>query len=106
MAQSALDERTRRELIALLPRFRRFAWGLTGSSLDDADDLVQAACERAIARIDQWELAIRLWERSHDALDSMRVDGLILGFDVEGLARLTKLIDEALAAIEELEGYG
>ena len=60
MAQSALDERTRRELIALLPRFRRFAWGLTGSSLDDADDLVQAACERAIARIDQWEPGTRL----------------------------------------------
>ena len=37
------------QLIAVLPRLRRFARGLTGSAVE-ADDLVQAACERALAR--------------------------------------------------------
>src|SRR5437016_5576983 len=33
------------QLIAVLPRLRRFARGLTGTAAE-ADDLVQAACER------------------------------------------------------------
>ncbi|MGH7056133.1 MAG: sigma factor, partial [Stellaceae bacterium] len=33
------------QLVAVLPRLRRFARGLTGSVME-ADDLVQAACER------------------------------------------------------------
>jgi RNA polymerase sigma-70 factor, ECF subfamily len=54
-----LDERVRAEMVALLPRLRRFARGLVGAP-DQADDLVQAACERAIARIDQWTPGTRL----------------------------------------------
>jgi RNA polymerase sigma-70 factor (ECF subfamily) len=54
-----LDERVRAEMVALLPRLRRFARGLTGVA-DQADDLVQSACERAIARIDQWTPGTRL----------------------------------------------
>lgn len=38
----------------LMPRLRRFAAGLTGGSVADADDLVQAACERALGRLHQW----------------------------------------------------
>ena len=41
------------ELIALLPRLRRFALGLTGSR-EWADDLVQAGCLRALERWHQW----------------------------------------------------
>jgi RNA polymerase sigma-70 factor (ECF subfamily) len=55
----ALDPAVRAELIALLPRLRRFARGLAGTP-DQADDLVQAACERAIARIHQWTPGTRL----------------------------------------------
>lgn len=40
-------------MVALLPRLRRFALMLTGSRAD-ADDLVQATCERAILRRDGW----------------------------------------------------
>ena len=40
------------ELVALLPRLRRFARNLTRSP-HDADDLVQIAVERAITRADQ-----------------------------------------------------
>jgi len=46
-------------MVALLPRLRRFARGLTGAA-DQADDLVQAACERALARIEQWTPGTRL----------------------------------------------
>lgn len=54
-----MDETIRREMLALLPRLRRFAYGLTGS-IEEGDDLVQATCERAIARIETWEPGSRL----------------------------------------------
>ena len=54
-----MDARTQQELIAILPRLRRFALGLTRNG-SDADDLVQMACEKAISRIDQWEPGTRL----------------------------------------------
>ena len=54
------SERPFAEQIAeLLPRLRRFAYGLTRSRAD-ADDLVQSALERAVARIEQWEPGTRL----------------------------------------------
>ena len=46
------------QLIAVLPRLRRFARGLSGS-VSDADDLVQAACERALARQHQFQEGTR-----------------------------------------------
>jgi RNA polymerase sigma-70 factor (ECF subfamily) len=46
------------QLIAVLPRLRRFARGLTGSVVE-ADDLVQAACERALARRQQFQEGTR-----------------------------------------------
>jgi RNA polymerase sigma-70 factor (ECF subfamily) len=46
------------QLIAVLPRLRRFARGLTGAAAE-ADDLVQAACERALARKHQFEEGTR-----------------------------------------------
>ena len=54
-----MDAAVQAELVALLPRLRRFARGLAGAP-DQADDLVQAACERAIARIHQWTPGTRL----------------------------------------------
>lgn len=45
-------------LVATLPRLRRFARGLTGSA-SEADDLVQAACERALARQHQFQEGTR-----------------------------------------------
>jgi len=46
------------QLIALLPRLRRFARGLARSPAE-ADDLVQAACERALARAHQFQEGTR-----------------------------------------------
>jgi RNA polymerase sigma-70 factor (ECF subfamily) len=49
----------REDLIALLPRLRRFASGLCGD-LSTADDLVQEACGRAIANQNKWRPGTRL----------------------------------------------
>jgi RNA polymerase sigma-70 factor (ECF subfamily) len=54
-----MDQTVRQEMLAMLPRLRRFAYGLTGS-VDRGDDLVQSACERALERLHQWEPGTRL----------------------------------------------
>jgi len=56
--RSVTDEfRTR--MVGFLPRFRRFAVALTGD-VDEADDLVQEACVRALTRREQWRPGTRL----------------------------------------------
>jgi RNA polymerase sigma-70 factor (ECF subfamily) len=47
------------ELAALVPRLRRFARNLTRNP-HDADDVVQIALERALAKLDQWRRDARL----------------------------------------------
>lgn len=47
------------KLILLLPRLRRFARALTGN-MADADDLVQAACEKALQHMGQLKDDIRM----------------------------------------------
>src|SRR6185312_9719476 len=54
----AVSGRFSDQLVAVLPRLRRFARGLTGSTTE-ADDLVQAACERALARAHQFQEGTR-----------------------------------------------
>jgi len=54
-----VDEELQRGIIALLPRLRRFAHGLTGD-MDRADDLVQETCVRALAHAAQWRPGTRL----------------------------------------------
>ncbi len=46
-------------MVALLPRLRRFSLAMTRSEAD-ADDLVQATCERAIVNLEKWEPGTRL----------------------------------------------
>src|SRR5216110_2554811 len=52
-------DRIRQDIVALLPRLRRFARALTGNAAD-ADDLVQDTVERALGRLHQWEQGTRL----------------------------------------------
>lgn len=47
------------QLVSLLPRLRRFAIGLC-RSVDEGDDLTQAACLRALEKYEQWEPGTRL----------------------------------------------
>lgn len=49
----------REQLVALLPRLRRFARALARHAAD-ADDLVQIALERALLRWQQWQPGTRL----------------------------------------------
>lgn len=71
-----MNPRFAEDLVQLVPKLRRFALGLCGDT-SDADDLVQAACERALrneasfipgSRMDSWMYRIvqNLW------LDSRR----------------------------------
>lgn len=48
------QDQSRAEIVALLPRLRRFARALTGQ-VADADDIVQIAVERALSRLDQFQ---------------------------------------------------
>lgn len=57
--QQRRDEKVERQIVALLPRLRRFAMSLTGN-LTDADDLVQDTVERALKNIARWEPGTRL----------------------------------------------
>ena len=47
------------QVLALLPRLRRFAIGLAGSAAD-GDDLCQMTIERALTRREQWQEGTRL----------------------------------------------
>lgn len=53
------NQRFRQELVALLPRLRRFATSLAHDPAQ-ADDLVQAACEKALSRRHQFSEGTRL----------------------------------------------
>jgi RNA polymerase sigma-70 factor, ECF subfamily len=52
-------ERLKQEIVALIPRLRRFARSLT-RHVHDADDLVQLALERALVKLDAWQRGSRL----------------------------------------------
>lgn len=54
-----MSEDIRLRMVELLPRLRRFGYVLSGD-LDKADDLVQEACVRALANLDQWQPGTRL----------------------------------------------
>jgi RNA polymerase sigma-70 factor (ECF subfamily) len=116
MADRPVDEALQRMIADLVPRLRRFALALTGSRAD-ADDLVQAACERALrrggqlreqARLDAWLYGImrNLWTdeirarrvRRHDSLeDAAEVIGTDGAAAADGrvmLATVRKCLDQ------------
>ena len=59
MSTNASAENIQEQIVALLPRLRRFARNLVRSP-HDADDMVQIAVERALLRLDQWHRDARL----------------------------------------------
>ncbi len=61
------------QIVALLPRLRRFAFALTASK-EDGDDLLQAAVERALSRIDQWRPGTRLDSWMFRIIQTVRID--------------------------------
>lgn len=99
------------DLVALLPRLRRFALSLAGSAVE-ADDLVQAACERALRARDQWLPGTRLdsWvfrimqNLWIDAIRKRRTEGVTQAiddaFDIEG--EDGRVVTEAAVALDEV----
>ena len=59
MSRPSPSEDVREQLGALLPRLRRFARVIT-RHVQDADDLVQVAIEKALTHADQWRPESRL----------------------------------------------
>jgi RNA polymerase sigma-70 factor (ECF subfamily) len=59
MSTSETPQSVHEQIVALLPRLRRFARNLTRDP-HDADDVVQIAVERALTRLDQWRSDARL----------------------------------------------
>jgi len=66
------------QLVALMPRLRRFAIGLT-SSAHEGDDLVQSACERALERTEQWQPGTRLDSWMYRIMQTIWLDRLRAG---------------------------
>ena len=63
----------RRDLIDLVPRLRRFAYSLTNSRAD-ADDLVQAACERAVRNEDAFRPGTRMDSWMYRIIQNLWID--------------------------------
>jgi RNA polymerase sigma-70 factor (ECF subfamily) len=105
------------QLIAVLPRLRRFARGLAGSAVD-ADDLVQAACERALTRAHQFQEGTRfdswmfrivqtIWIDQLRSRDTRREEaeehGVNIGTDEPGRRVEARLaLQEVRTALKEL----
>jgi RNA polymerase sigma factor (sigma-70 family) len=73
VGEVVVNRQVRAELVSLLPRLRRFAYGLTGS-LDAGDDLVQSACERALMRLDQFQPGTRLDSWMYRIVQNLWID--------------------------------
>jgi RNA polymerase sigma-70 factor (ECF subfamily) len=54
-----VTDEIRARMVAVLPRLRRFAYALTGST-EQGDDLVQETCMRALSRVERWQPGSRL----------------------------------------------
>lgn len=89
------EQQFRAELVNLLPRLRRFARALARHR-EDADDLVQAALERALTRREQWTPGTRLDSWMFKIINNAWID------EVRSRARR----DALFAPEEEGEGVG
>ncbi|MBX9588539.1 MAG: RNA polymerase sigma factor [Hyphomonadaceae bacterium] len=107
-----MTDEIRSRMVAVLPRLRRFAYALTGST-EHGDDLVQEACLRALSRVERWQPGTRLdsWMyriAQNIWLDRMRankVRGEVV--DVEAVEELPGLdgreITESQLTLEEVD---
>jgi len=73
-----LDQSTAQAMAAIVPRLRRFAYGLTGS-IDAGDDLVQSTCERALSRLHLWQPGTRLDSWMYRIMQNLWIDELRAG---------------------------
>ncbi|MEM0945074.1 MAG: sigma-70 family RNA polymerase sigma factor [Pseudomonadota bacterium] len=69
-----MTEQIRAEIVSMLPRLRRFACALAGNP-SEGDDIVQAACEKALARISQYRPDTRLDSWMYRIVQNTFLDG-------------------------------
>src|SRR6202030_2485734 len=96
MSTNESAESIQEQIVALLPRLRRFAGNLVRAP-HDADDMVQIAVERALLRLDQWRTDARLDSWLFKILRNAWID------EVRARARRAKILmpEEAGAQIGE-----
>jgi RNA polymerase sigma factor (sigma-70 family) len=111
------DHAINNDIAALLPRLRRFARSLVYHR-EDADDLVQVAVERALARSAQWEPGTRLdswmfriiknaWidevrsRMRHDRLFAPEEEGEHVGDDYAEAHQQRMAIEKAVAMLSD-----
>lgn len=63
----------RAQIIAALPRLRRFCWALAGNA-EDGDDLMQSTVERALGRAHQFEPGTQLSSWLFRIARNLRID--------------------------------
>jgi RNA polymerase sigma-70 factor (ECF subfamily) len=108
-----------RQIVALLPRLRRFGAALSGS-MEAADDLVQAACERALraperftpgTRLDSWMFRImqNIWidqrragGRSGRTTSEPEALDALIGEDGRRVTEANLTLDRVWAAMDRL----
>jgi RNA polymerase sigma-70 factor (ECF subfamily) len=104
-------------LVELMPRLRRFGIALTRSTVD-ADDLVQAACERALLRRDQLRGDTKIGAWMYRIMRNLWIDELrsrrthqhagmeeaqdVIGVDGEALVERSDAWAAVRRAVEEL----
>ena len=70
-----MQDSFRRDLVTLVPKLRRFARSLVGHA-QDADDLVQAACEKALRSADQFLPGTRMDSWMYRIIQNLWLDDL------------------------------
>lgn len=73
--ETRLRVEARQQLVQLYPRLRRFAIGLSGS-VSEGEDLLQAACERALERVQQWQPGSRFDSWMYRIIQNLRINRL------------------------------
>ena len=100
----------REQIVGLLPRLRRFATSLAKDT-DQADDLVQAACERALKRLDQLREGSRLDSWLYRIIYTQWIDKMrrrkirsekliVLGRDIEARSAQTEFDSRLNASLD------
>lgn len=75
MRENTVSIDLNRQLIELLPRLRRFACGLAGSS-DRGDELVQLACERLLKHYERLRPDSHLDSWLYQVIRNLHIDGI------------------------------
>ena len=73
MSDPRLGDPFEQGVLALLPRLRRFAIGLSGNTAD-GDDLCQMTIERALANREKWQEGTRLDSWMYRIMRNIRID--------------------------------